>query len=348
MHYQHVQHQRSGLSTSSLTVMLLYLLLVSAGISHYVGNRSNSQGNIESGRSHPSRNLAAGIPTDSVPSAFTAAGDVTSGQGGSSDAPGNSSRSWHSKCAYGSMPGTWVDSAEPGHRWQLLVTYCQLKNWLAEYKAVIHSSSSSSSDDSSSSSSSSTPAAAVGEDASAHDPAVQAAAAAASSESFWSKMTFGHASKITRPFNSSSKSTSASNITDMGSEQQLPQVRILLLSDSVDRYIVQHACNYLGGAKETITMSHLPHQTPVVPAQDVSGDAQQHATDAAFAAVGTSSSSSSSSSGASSLNKTAYAFHVCQAGRLLKLASSYFPGVHPNGPFHRDLSQNYRWEKAAA
>jgi hypothetical protein len=170
------------------------------------------------------------------------------------------------RCAYGTLPGTWVSDAPAGARWQLLDPACQLTNWLAVY----------------------------------------AAAAAGSSDS------------------SGSGTASAA----------LPYVNILLLSDSVDRYIVQHVCEHLHGVKHTVA----------APQQDMhptSGGAQG----APQAADGSSNSPSehavplaaAPAAGPSNLTVTAYAFHTCQLpeGVSLKLASSYFPGVHPTGPFHR-------------
>lgn len=45
----------------------------------------------------------------------------------------------------------------------------------------------------------------------------------------------------------------------------------------------------------------------------------------------------------------AYAFHVCNTTARLQLASAYYPGVHPTGPFHMNVKQNYteRFKTAA-
>jgi hypothetical protein len=205
----------------------------------------------------------------------------------------------HIRCPYGALPGTWVSGAPTGAKWQLLDPDCQLKNWLAVYAAA---------------------AAAAGGDSTA-----AAAAAADNSDA---------------------------------EQELLPSVNMLLLSDSVDRYIVQHVCDYLRGVKHTIK-ARQQHMQPPAPEAPIAAAAAEAGAGGGDAAAGTSSSgseaavvpdsvmtsssssssdsSSSSAPGPSNLNATAYAFHTCQLpeGVQLKLASSYFPGVHPTGPFHR-------------
>jgi hypothetical protein len=128
---------------------------------------------------------------------------------------------------------------------------------------------------------------------------------------------------------------------DADSLPRAPDVRVLLLSDSVDRYIVQHVCEALGGIKQT----HMMKSTPAAEA------AEEAAAAAAAAAAGTTADAPptppplSAADGAAAptlLNKTAYAFHTCESVAPIKLASSYFPGVHPTGPFHRFSAQDYK------
>jgi hypothetical protein len=52
--------------------------------------------------------------------------------------------------------------------------------------------------------------------------------------------------------------------------------------------------------------------------------------------------------GPSPLGRTAYAFHSCVGAGPLRLASSYFPGVHPTGPFHRGVVQTAAQRLAAS
>jgi hypothetical protein len=131
-------------------------------------------------------------------------------------------------------------------------------------------------------------------------------------------------------------------------------VRVLLLSDSVDRFIVQHVCEHLGGSKHTHAM--LPG-----PAALAAEAAAAAAAAEAAAHVGPTSTVPASAAGGeppgrdgtvgpNPLNKTAYAFHTCSGVPGLQLASSYFPGVHPTGPFHRYAAQAYplRIDTAAA
>jgi hypothetical protein len=204
-------------------------------------------------------------------------------------------------------------------------------------------------------------------------------------------------------------SSSSSSTTDSSSEV-LPAVNMLLLSDSVDRYVLQHVCDYLHGVKHTIRAreEHMQPAAPEAAAPDSDAAQQETAavTDAGegpttaaagegpasvvaaeqqavagsnseTAAEGSSSvvtgdssspaavagaadsrepqsasqqAAASPGGGPSSLNATAYAFHTCELpGSVpLKLASSYFPGVHPIGPFHRGLTQNYSARISAA
>jgi hypothetical protein len=80
-------------------------------------------------------------------------------------------------------------------------------------------------------------------------------------------------------------------------------LKVLALSDSVDRYLMQFTCSHLNG---TYTASLPPPDQP-------------------------------------QLNKTAYLLHRCLDPRIpLKLASTYIPGVHPDGPYHKDIAQNYK------
>ena len=130
----------------------------------------------------------------------------------------------------------------------------------------------------------------------------------------------------------------SSSSSSGSSAEVLPTVNVLLLSDSVDRYIVQHVCDYLHGTKHTMhptVQQQPPTAADEAAAAAVAAGLQQGVPESQQDS--TSSPSSSSSSGPSSLNATAYAFHTCQLpeGVPLKLASSYFPGVHPTGPFHR-------------
>jgi hypothetical protein len=37
----------------------------------------------------------------------------------------------------------------------------------------------------------------------------------------------------------------------------------------------------------------------------------------------------------------AYAFHTCSSSASLRVASAYYPGVHPTGPFHMSVRHNY-------
>lgn len=182
--------------------------------------------------------------------------------GSSRDGTSSQSSSSQARCAYGSLPGTWVSDAPAGARWQLLDPACPLTNWLAVY-----------------------------------------AAAAGRSDSGDSSSTASEA---------------------------LPIVNILLLSDSVDRYIVQHVCEHLHGVKHTIAAAQQHIQPTSEGTQHAPQPADGSPSDHVAAPAGP-------AAGPSNLTVTAYAFHTCQLPEdvPLKLASSYFPGVHPTGPFHR-------------
>lgn len=243
----------------------------------------------------------------------------------------SSSAELHVRCHYGSLPGTWVSGAPTGSKWQVLDAECQLTNWLAAYAAAAATTAGVASTESTTPVQSSDT---VSLDADSADAAVDAGAAPAVGSS----------------------SGSSSNL--------LPFVNILLLSDSVDRFILEHVCEYLHGTKQTIRAQ--PHHMQPAATGPAAANPQSQSTDtgssssssspvAANGSVGGSASSpepAGASSGPSNLNATAYAFHACQLpeGVPLKLASSYFPGVHPTGPFHRDLTQNYaaRIDAAAA
>lgn len=73
---------------------------------------------------------------------------------------------------------------------------------------------------------------------------------------------------------------------------------ILLLSDSVDRYVTLHTCDYLGGTMQFFYPTERQ-------------------------------------------NQTAYSLHTCISNTSLTLAASYFPGVHPTGPYHKSLRMNF-------
>jgi len=270
----------------------------------------------------------------------------SAGSSSSSTSPGSSSSSsssaeLHVRCHYGSLPGTWVSGAPTGSKWQVLDAECQLNNWLAAYAAAAAAAEGASTESSAHVQSSDTASLAAG----STDADVDASAAPA--------------------VGSSSGSSSSSSI------DVLPVVNILLLSDSVDRFILEHVCEYLHGTKQTIRAQPHHMQQPAAPGPAApnpqtqstdsntdtgsSSSASSSSPAAANGSVGSSASSpepAGASSGPSNLNATAYAFHACQLpeGVPLKLASSYFPGVHPTGPFHRDLTQNYaaRIDAAAA
>jgi hypothetical protein len=91
-------------------------------------------------------------------------------------------------------------------------------------------------------------------------------------------------------------------LTDYKQHQNasLPEIGVLLLSDSTDRYLVEFLCEYLQGTKVTVFDPR---------------------------------------DGLPSFN--AYAFHVCNTTARLQLAAAYYPGVHPTGPFHMNVKQNY-------
>lgn len=92
------------------------------------------------------------------------------------------------------------------------------------------------------------------------------------------------------------------------------RVGILLLSDSVDRYLTEAACAAIGGRKV-----------------------------AEFGAPST-----DTETAASDRNKTALALHKCESQSQLSIASAYFPGVHPTGPYHSGLRAGYERRIAAA
>lgn len=129
----------------------------------------------------------------------------------------------------------------------------------------------------------------------------------------------------------SSRSSSSSS-DDSTNAQDSPQpVRILLLSDSVDRYIIQHVCDHIGGTKQT----HSMQPTPAAEAAEAAAEQLRQQQQPDLPAL-------QQTSTPTSLNKTAYAFHTCSSAAPIKLASSYFPGVHPTGPYHRYSAQNYK------
>jgi hypothetical protein len=338
------------LSGSKPAVVVLYAALVLALV-YILGRRSHdsrysssisssgfpassSQGAAQLMRLGPGSSSAAG-GVSYVAGISTVSYDGTMYNSVSSSSSISSGSTLFVRCPYGSMPGTWVSSAPAGSRWQLLASDCHLTNWLAVYEAAAghHSSSSSSTlesiggvevglQDSSSEQSSSS--ASIERLAKRYAPADALAADSRSSSS------------------SSSRDGSSSSLQeDADSLPRAPDVRVLLLSDSVDRYIVQHVCEALGGIKQT----HMMKSTPAAEA------AEEAAAAAAAAAAGTTADAPptppplSAADGAAAptlLNKTAYAFHTCESVAPIKLASSYFPGVHPTGPFHRFSAQDYK------
>jgi hypothetical protein len=339
------------LSGSKPAVVVLYAVLVLVLV-YILGRRSHD--------SHYSSTSSSGVPASSSqgtaqllrlgPGSSSAAGGLTYVAGSSSASYGatmynsgssssfSSSSTLNVRCPYGSLPGTWVSSAPAGSRWQLLDSDCHLTNWLAAYEAAAGHTSSSSALVSSggvgvglqeSSSEESSSSASIERLAERYAPADALAAESSSSSS---------------SSGSSDDSSSSSLQERTDSTPQPPAVRVLLLSDSVDRYIVQHVCEALGGIKQT----HMMKSTPAAEA------AEEAAAAAAAAAAGTTAdapltpppllAATPPAEGAAAptlLNKTAYAFHTCESVAPIKLASSYFPGVHPTGPFHRFSAQDY-------
>jgi hypothetical protein len=223
-------------------------------------------------------------------------------------------------CSYGALRGSWVSGARAGSHWRLFSPSCQLQNLLQMYKPV-----------------------------KSNDSGVSSLGSGGGGSS--------------------------------GSDQaSVPELRLLLLSDSVDRYITGHLCEWLGGQQEAqVAKEMLPAakaagsipsdaggegepsrrprlrrrrfqeqpQPPVdappsaAPRQQEAGkgEAQEQKGGSSKVAGG---GASPSSPAPTNVYTTAYSLHKCVTPVPVKIASSYFPGVHPTGPWHRNLAQSYR------
>ena len=160
-----------------------------------------------------------------------------------------------------------------------------------------------------------------------------------------------------------------------------PPLRLLLLSDSVDRYLTSHLCEWLGGQQQAQVASELLQDAAAggatVPSADgaagtpadrrgLAGQQRQwrprrhllasegQAAVPAAAAVADQQQRQQQSDGAltvapaqpsagpTNVYTTAYSLHKCVSPTPLMIASSYFPGVHPTGPWHRNVVQSYK------
>jgi len=241
-------------------------------------------------------------------------------------------------CALGSLPGTWVSGGPPGTRWRLLHPTCQLKNMLALYSG---SSSDAAEDDG------------VDSDADSVD-------------------------------NDAAQQPSSGDDAPSRSKQG-PAIRLLLLSDSVDRFITGHLCELIGGqqeaqvAQEMLPAAQADGSVPIDSAgrvrlslrqrqrqrrkqlqlrqwlsleqlqQQAQGEQQPDQQVAAQQPLLIASTQEeqqhaapTAAEGPTNVYTTAYSLHKCVSSSPLKIASSYYPGVHPTGPWHRNVAQSYR------
>lgn len=202
------------------------------------------------------------------------------------------------QCRFGSLKGTWVSGEQPGARWQLLDRACQLRNLLALYAGPVNSSSIAASD---LQSSTVTSEAAQSAESGGYSQS-SGYSAPTGSEEPTAEGALQSSSSGSGGSSSGSSGSSGSTSSVAGMPTQPHMARILLLSDSVDRFTIQHWCEYIGGTKATETMMHY------ISSRTASSQPPLHG------------------AGGSNLNKTAYAFHTCATDKPLKIASSYFPG----------------------
>ncbi|KAI8466392.1 MAG: hypothetical protein J3K34DRAFT_524567 [Monoraphidium minutum] len=217
-------------------------------------------------------------------------------------------------CPYGALRGAWVGGAPPGARWQLLDGGCRLDNLLVAYATNGSNATASG--------------AAGGGSAGGGEAAAAAAPAAAAAG---------------RP-------GSGGGAAARGA---LPPLRILLLSDSVDRYVTSHACAFLGGNQQSQPAHEVagaggggePAAGAGAPAPGPGGrrrlrrrarrQLQQPGDDQHPQGQG----GAAGAGKPSDVYTTAYSLHKCVTDAPLWLASSYIPGVHPSGPWHRNVTQ---------
>ncbi|KIY96731.1 hypothetical protein MNEG_11229 [Monoraphidium neglectum] len=216
-------------------------------------------------------------------------------------------------CPYGDLPGTWVSGGPPGTRWQLLDGTCRLRDLLGVYAPTNSTAAAASA-------TGATPGRAGGERAAA---------------------------------------TSAPP----------PPLRLLLLSDSVDRYITGHLCDWLGGTQDAQLAPEVLHAAAASAAGAGASDGasaghggarrarmrvrlrrrallQRAARDGPQQEPGGQGGGADAAPGGrqqpTNVYSTAYSLHKCVVTSPLKVASSYFPGVHPTGPWHRNVTQSFR------
>jgi hypothetical protein len=229
-------------------------------------------------------------------------------------------------CSYGSLRGSWVSDGGPGTHWRVFDRKCQLRNLLELYKAAAGG---------------------------------------------------GRDGEVSGGGGGGSSSGGADP----------PELRLLLLSDSVDRYITGHLCEWLGGRQEAQVAREMlpaaqaagsvpagtadagaadggaarrprlrrrrsqeqaqPGEAPPTRAPDPEEQQQQRQQEGEQQQQETSGgqdadSAASASPAPTNVYTTAYSLHKCVTPAPVRIASSYFPGVHPTGPWHRNLAQSYR------
>lgn len=281
--------------------------------------------------------------------------------------PLGSPRPW---CPYGALRGTWVSSAQPGERWRLLDKECQLENMLVLYGTApavggtppgtgdlataeqpaaavddssnvnISSSSGGGGRDGSSSSSSGVGGAASG-----------TASSMGSDQQYGSRQSDVQAGSSGADGSSNAQSQHASSRTGAAAGD-LPAMRLLLLSDSVDRYITGHLCEWIGGQQQAqVAHEMLPEAARAIAGKpDAStvgfGPASRQRWKRTWLQQNAEQQSPAhamvSASSPTNLYTTAYSLHKCVSSSPIKIASSYFPGVHPTGPWHRNIAQSYK------
>lgn len=212
--------------------------------------------------------------------------------GGEQQQPGLGEGGARAACHYGSLPGTWQTdggaawngstSPAPGARWRLLAPPpgCQLRNRLDEYRQAY------SNINSKPVGASRSPGGGGGGGGNSSNSAAAAAAAPATG--------------------TTAAAAAAAPLPPRPARQTLPPVRILWLSDSVDRLMATYLCEHVGGAIDAVLAAGGPSRPPI------------------------------------RSNVTGYNIHVCDGVPGVRLAAAYFPGVHPDGPYHKNLTQSYR------